>query len=94
MPRRTERSDEMGLLGFRRSTLVDAAVNAVPLAIIVFFLAFYLVWDPWRPNLLSLFWEVVLHVVPIVTLVAATGLAAWLIQRDEESSDEKSKDAS
>ena len=77
----------MGRLGFRRSTLVDAAVNAVPLAIIVFFLLFYLVWDPWRSDPIALFWEVVLHVVPIVTLVAATGLAAWLIQRDEESED-------
>lgn len=83
--------------GFRRSTLVDAAVNAVPLAIVTFFLLFFLVWDPWRPDPLALFWEVVLHVVPIVTLLVATGVAAWLIQRDEASEeewDEASEEAS
>lgn len=85
MPREDQRPNEMARLGFRRSTLVDAAVNLVPLAIIVFFLLLFLAYDPWPPDLLSLFWEVTLHVVPIVTLLVATGVAAWLIQSDEES---------
>lgn len=78
------RTDEMALLGFRRSTLVDAAVNAVPLAIIVSFLAFFLAYDPWPPDPLALFWEVTLHVVPIVVLLVATGVVARAIQADEE----------
>ena len=77
----------MARLGFRRSTLVDAAVNIVPLAIIVFLFLLFLALDPWPRDPLSLFWYVVLHVVPIVTLLAATGAAAWLIQRDEERED-------
>lgn len=85
MPRANERSDEMAWLGFRRSTLLDAAVNAVPLAIIVFLFLLFLALDPWSADPLSLFWYVVLHVVPIVTLVAATAVAAWLIQGDEEA---------
>ena len=87
MHRGDERSDEMALLGFRRSTLVDAAVNAVPLAIVVFLFLLFLALDPWPTDPLSMFWYVLLHVVPIVTLLAATGAAAWLIQRDEESED-------
>ena len=75
----------MALLGFRRSTLIDAAVNLVPLGIIVFFLAYYLVVDPWPPDLLAQFWEVTLHLVPIVLLPVATGAAAWLIQADEDA---------
>lgn len=85
MPREDERPDEMARLGFRRSTLLDAAVNAVPLAIIVFLFLLFLALDPWPPDLLSLFWYGVLHVVPIVTLVAATAVAARLIQADEEA---------
>ena len=75
----------MTLLGFRRSTLIDAAVNLVPFGIIVFFLAYYLIFDPWPSGLLALFWEVVLHLVPIVLLPLATGAAAWLIQADEDA---------
>ena len=77
----------MAFLRFRRSTLVDAAVNLVPFGIIVFFLAYYLVVDPWPRDLLALFWEVTLHLVPLVLLLLATGAAAWLIQADEDATE-------
>ena len=75
----------MARLGFRRSTLADAAVNLFPFGILVFFLVYFLVYDPWPPDPLALFWEVVLHLVPIVLLLVATGVAARLIQADEDA---------
>lgn len=74
----------MAILGLRRTTLVDAAVNLIPLAILVFFLVFFLAYDPWQPGLLGLILEIGLLLIPIVVLLLATGVAAWLIQQDED----------
>jgi len=73
----------MRVLGFRQTTIADAAVNLVPFAVLVFFLALYLVYDPWGPGLLSLVVGVGLLLVPIGVLLLATGTAAHFIQRDE-----------
>ena len=73
----------MAILGFERDTLVDAAVNAVPLAILVLFMGLFLVYDPWPAGLLSLVIGQGLLLVPIVVLLAATAVAARLIQADE-----------
>ena len=68
-----------------RSALVDASVNAVPLAILVFFVAFFLVYDPWPADPLAVVLEVGLHLVPILVLAVATLTAAWLIGADQRS---------
>ena len=75
----------MALFGFERSTLVDAAVNLVPFAILVFFMGLFLLYDPWPQSLLSLVVGQGLLIVPIVVLLVATAAVAWLIQRDEAS---------
>lgn len=76
----------MAWLGFRRSTLLDAAVNLVPFAILVFFVGFLLAVDPWRPDLRSVVVAVAVLGVPIVVLLGATVAAARLIQADETGS--------
>lgn len=73
----------MAPFGFRRSTLVDAAVNLVPFGILVAFLALFLLVDPWRPGLRSVVVSVGALLVPIVVLLLATGAAARLIQHSE-----------
>ena len=73
----------MAILGFERDTLVDAAVNAVPLAILLVFMGLFLLLDPWPDGLLSLVLGQGLLLVPFVVLVVATAVAARLIQADE-----------
>lgn len=73
----------MAPLGFRRSTVVDAAVNLVPFAILVAFLVLFLAVDPWRPGRVSTVVSVGVLVGPIVVLLLATGAVARLIQADE-----------
>ena len=68
----------MATLGFRRSTLLDAAVNTIPLAILVAYLVAFLSYGPWPSGELSLL-GVGLLVVPIVALLVATVVTARLI---------------
>ena len=75
----------MATLGFRRSTLLDAAVNTIPLAILVAYLVAFLSYDPWPSGELSLLLGVGLLVVPIVVLLATTVVTARLIQAAENA---------
>lgn len=75
----------MGRLGFSRSILVDAAVNLVPLGMLVAFLALFAVYDPWPAGVLSSLWGFALLVIPLVGLVVATAAVARMIQAGEEA---------
>lgn len=75
----------MPLLGFRRETLVDASVNLVPFAILACFVGLFLAVDPWTPSLGSVVIAQALLLIPAALLLAATGVIARQIQRDEDS---------
>ena len=75
----------MPTLGFRRSTVLDAAVNVVPLAILVAYLVAFLSYDPWPSGELSVLLGVGLLVVPMVALLAATVVIARLVQAAEDA---------
>ena len=67
------------------STLLDAAVNTIPLAILVAYLVAFLSYDPWPSGELSLLLGIGLLVVPIVALLVATVVTARLIQAAESA---------
>lgn len=73
----------MAALGLQRSTLVDASVNAFPFAILVFFMALFLVYDPWPPDLGSVVIGQGLLLIPVVVLVVATAVTARLLGDEE-----------
>lgn len=58
---------------FNRETLLDSVVNLVPLGILLFFLALFLLVNPWTdlPNLAGLV-SLALVVVPFAILVYVT----------------------
>lgn len=62
---------------FDRETLLDALVNIVPLGILLFFTALFLLVQPWTDELsLVLVMQHVLIAVPFVGLTLITYLAA------------------
>jgi hypothetical protein len=65
---------------FTRETLLDTLVNIVPLAIIAFFVAFFLIQDPWAGPLLSRVLQFALLVVPFALLALLTYAAAKRIE--------------
>ena len=65
--------------------MLDAAVNVVPLAILVAYLVAFLSYDPWPSGELSLLLGVGLLVVPIVALLVATVVTARLIQAAKDA---------
>ena len=65
--------------------MLDAAVNVVPLAILVAYLVAFLSYDPWPSGELSVLLGVGLLVVPMVALLAATVVIARLIQAAEDA---------
>lgn len=70
----------MRVLGLGRETLLDAAVNAFPLAILAVFMALFLLVDPWPPTLSSLLLGQALLALPLVVLLVATGVVARLFE--------------
>lgn len=72
----------MASLGVGRAALVDASVNAVPLAMLVLSMAVFLAVDPWPPDLRSVVVSQGLLVVPIVVLFVVTLVAARAIGAD------------
>ena len=65
--------------------MLDAAVNVVPLAILVAYLVAFLSYDPWPSGELSVLLGVGLLVVPMVALLAATVVIARLVQAAEDA---------
>ena len=71
---------------FDKDTLLDLTVNFVPLGIILFFVVYMVVMDPWSmyddPLMLAL--TLGLHVVPFVALAALTYLSGKAIAGSEK----------
>lgn len=55
----------------------------MPFGILVAFLGFFLLADPWGAGLLSMVVSVGVLAIPLVVLLVATGAAARVIRRDE-----------
>lgn len=66
-----------------RETLLDVAVNAVPMAILVFFIGLFLVYMPFPPDTLAFVINHGLTIVPLLSLAVLTYVSAKVISRDE-----------
>lgn len=73
----------MALMGFRRSTLLEASGNLVPLALLVVWMAPLVAAEQWRFDLLSVAVALGLLAIPAGCLVVATAVVARSIQADE-----------
>ena len=65
---------------FTRDTFFDLLVNIVPIAIIVFFLVLYTLFDPWGGSLLGRGLQYALLVVHLIFLPLLTYAAAKRIE--------------
>jgi len=68
---------------FDRETLLDLTVNVIPLFIILFFLAVFVLVQPFPPDLFSFVIMIGLHVVPFVSLALLTYYSGKAISRSE-----------
>ena len=68
---------------FDRETILDLAVNVIPLGIIVFFVVLFLAIRPWQGNLFVQAISMGLLVVPFVALALLTYVSGKVIARDE-----------
>ena len=71
---------------FDKDTLLDLTVNFVPLGILLFFVVYMVIMDPWSmyDDPLMLVLTVGLHVVPFVALAALTYLSGKAIAGSEK----------
>jgi hypothetical protein len=65
---------------FTREAILDILVNIVPLGIIAFFVALFLVFAPWGYDLYPIVIMIGLHVVPFVFLALITYLTLRAIE--------------
>jgi len=70
---------------FDRETLLDLTVNVIPLGIILFFVALFLVIRPWERNLFVTAVSMGLLVVPFVALALLTYLSGRVIASAEQT---------
>ena len=70
---------------FDRETLLDLTVNVIPLGIILFFVALFLVIRPWEQNLFLMAVSMALLVVPFVGLALLTYLSGRAIADAEQT---------
>lgn len=78
-----------GLLGLDREELLDSAVSAVALSIIVLLTLLFVAYNPWgwrNPLLIAIVFG--LHLVPIVTLVPVTYLLVKVLVEASEGRSE------
>ena len=64
---------------FDRETILDATVNFIPLGMIAFFTALFLVMDPWNEPLLTTVIAYGQLVIPFVSLAVLTYLTMRII---------------
>lgn len=74
----------MRVMGLRLETLLDTSVNAIPLGMLVLFMAVFVFGDPWSLGGLSMVVSQALLVVPAVILLLVTSIGAWKIQTDRD----------
>lgn len=70
---------------FDRETLLDLTVNVVPLAIILFFAALIVVFDPFGSDIVVVGLAELLHVVPFVVLAVVTYVSGRIIAEAEHT---------
>lgn len=70
---------------FDRETLLDLTVNLIPLFIIAFFVAAFLVVNPWGFTPMASGLQMVLLVAPFVALAVLTYFSAKAIAGDEKT---------
>lgn len=70
---------------FDRETLLDLAVNVIPLGIILFFVVFFLVFDPFGNDPVAVALSQLLLVVPFVVLATITYVAGRIIAETEHT---------
>ena len=68
---------------FERETWLDISVNIIPLCIIGFFVALFVVASPWEIAGLTSIVGFALLIVPFVLLAYLTYFAAELVESDE-----------
>lgn len=68
---------------FERGTVLDLTVNAVPLAILLFFIALFVLYRPFPPDPFDLVVSVLLLVIPFVLLAILSYVAGLAIQASE-----------
>jgi hypothetical protein len=66
-----------------RETLLDVTVNAIPMAILLFFVVLYTVIRPWEFDPAMFVLMHFLTLFPLVVLVLLTYVSAKVITRDE-----------
>ncbi|WP_330632651.1 DUF6684 family protein [Halocatena halophila] len=69
---------------FDRETLLDLTVNIIPLGIIVFFIAVFLLLPGFGYDPLATSVQMALLVIPFVSLAALTYISGKAIARDEQ----------
>ena len=79
---------------FDRETILDLTVNIIPLGIILFFVAVFLLVRPWGPNLYMEVVSMGLLVIPFVALAALTYYSGRIISRDEAGGESATADES
>lgn len=72
-----------------RETLLDIAVNVIPMAMLVFFVVLFLVYTPFPPNTFMFVMSHLLTVIPLVLLALLTYVTAKVISRDERELEER-----
>lgn len=70
---------------FDRETLLDLAVNVIPMGIILFFAVLILVFDPFGSDVVAVLLAELLHVVPFVVLVVVTYVSGKIIAEAEHT---------
>jgi len=73
----------MSVLNLTKDTLLDLAVNFIPLGMLAFFDALFWIFNPWGWDLWFVFWAHVLTVIPFVLLTVLTFVSGRVVQRDE-----------
>lgn len=74
----------MSKYGLDRQTVLDISVNIIPLFILIFFFALFIVYDPflWKPFPVGV--SLILIIIPFVLLALLTYVAGRTIQESEK----------
>lgn len=70
---------------FDRETLLDLAVNVIPMGIILFFAILILVFDPFGSDVVAVVMTQILHIVPFIILVLVTYVSGRIISEAEHT---------
>jgi len=79
------------MFGLTRHTLLDLAVNAIPVGILFVLDALFFVYNPWGWDLWFVFWMHFLTLFPLVLLVLLSYVSGTVVQRDEHRDRERAE---